>query len=502
MTNMANRPISPQFDRELLDALGIEDFVPPALARWRPLVLDGLAFFLGALSEARVAGITQQQLGLPLAASPARRLAVLMGACPTLHKLGQVVARHRHLPAVLRGELQALESLPPVSDLAAIRAAIEAELPSGLGYVFGDSILAEGSVAAVLPFSYAADGARAHGVFKVLKPGVEAQLAEELAILAPLADFLRLRCNALGIEVPDLAGVFGHVRDLLTRELKLEVEQANMAEAATFHGGDARILIPRLLPGCGPRLTVMERVFGGKLPDVRLSDGERRRLARDALGALLARPFWSEAPMAVFHGDPHGGNLLATDDGRIAVIDWSLVARLSKAQREAIVAAVIGGILLDAAMVREAVARLTGMAADDARLVAVVEDGLAALRAPRFAGADWLIGLLDALASAARLSPSQDLVLFRKSWLTIAGVVADLSAADAADPVLVCEGLGRWLGEWPLRILARPDSRHFATHLSNADLFAAWAACWSWPLRYWGGWWGGVVQRAGGSAMT
>ncbi|MCB1916144.1 MAG: phosphotransferase [Rhodocyclaceae bacterium] len=479
------------FDRRLLDHLGIADFMPPALAAWTPLVRDGLWFFLAGLSEARRLAIVQGQWQLPLDATPERRLTTLLGECPTLHKLGQVVARHPGLPEALKAELQTLESLPGVSDPAAIRVAILAELPtqarSTLAPVLGEEILAEGSVAAVLPFDFRADGVVGQGVFKVVKPGVAEKLAEELALLVPLAELLARRSGELGLASVDFSGILVHVGRLLQRELRLDVEQANMVAAAECYGDDPDVLIPRLLPGCGPRLTVMERVFGCKLPDAPLAPWQRRRLAQKAVSALVAKPFWSSAQRALFHGDPHGGNLLATDDGRLAIIDWSLVACLEKPQREAIVDAVLGGVLLDAARLGDALGRLTGLGRDDAHLMTAVDEGLAAMRRARFAGADWLVGLLDDLGRSAGLNPQQDLLLFRKAWLTIAGVIADLGAEDAADPVLVATGLAQWLGEWPARLLAQPDSRRFGTHLSNADLMRSWAGCWLWPLRYVGG---------------
>ena len=476
------------FKRDMLEGLGIAAFMPASLAQWTPLVEDGLGRFLGGLADVRRMAIALGQLALPANATPARRLATLLGECPTLHKLGQVVARYRGLPAELRVELQALESLPPVSDTQAIRAAIVDLLPDDCAPRYRPSgrdwtILAEGSVAAVVPFEYLEAGERRHGVFKVLKPGVDAKLAEELAILGPLAASLSSRSAEIGLGGVDFAGIFEHVGRLLEQELRLDLEQANMAAAAACHADDPDVLVPRLLPGCGPRLTVMERVFGCKLTDAPLLPWQRRRLARKAIAALVAKPFWSVGEEAMFHGDPHAGNLLATDDGRLAVIDWSLVANLSKSQREAVVEAVLGGLLLDPVRLGDAVGRLTALPPNDPRLATAVSGALAELCGGRFAGAEWLLRLLDGLAAAAGVTPAADLLLFRKSWLTLSGVAADLDGGEVADPVLIAEGIGHWLGEWPLRLVARYDSRGFSTHLSNADLMRGWAECWLWPLR-------------------
>lgn len=62
--------------------------MPEAHAAYRPLLMDGLRFFLERLSPSRQAAILAEQLRLPRATSPARRLAILFRRCPTLHKLG------------------------------------------------------------------------------------------------------------------------------------------------------------------------------------------------------------------------------------------------------------------------------------------------------------------------------------------------------------------------------------------------------------------------------
>ena len=50
-------------------------------------------------------------------------------------------------------------------------------------------------------------------------------------------------------------------------------------------------------------------------------------------------------------------------------------------------------------------------------------------------------------------------------------MVADIGEGDSRiDEVLVREFLGQLALEWPRRWLAPPDSRAFATRLSNADL--------------------------------
>jgi ubiquinone biosynthesis protein len=477
------------FDEGLLAALGVDELVPAPLAAWRPLVLEAAGFFLDRLPEDRQAAIVAAQLALPADVPPAARLVALMAACPTLHKLGQVLARHEALDLELRRHLQALESMPSTLDMASIIDRIRAELGGRVDdrrLAVADTALAEGSVAVVVPFSWREGGRLQEGVFKVLKPGVEANLAEELALLPALAAFLARHGDELGLPAIDYAGPLASVQRLLTQEIRLATEQANMRRAAAFHADDAGVLVPRLLPWCSPRVTAMERIFGRKLTEAALPAGAGRALGDTLITALLAKPFWTAADPALFHGDLHAGNLLLADDGRLAVLDWSLTASLAKAQREALVEIALGGLTLDARQIGRALAALGMRDADGGALAEVVErslDGLVGSGRP--VGFDWLVGLLDALALQGATGFGEQLAVFRKTWLSLSGVIRDLGAGVAADVPLLSVGLRRFVAEWPVRLFALPDSRAFATHVSNADLARLAASSWPTTLRYW-----------------
>jgi hypothetical protein len=65
-------------------------------------------------------------------------------------------------------------------------------------------------------------------------------------------------------------------------------------------------------------------------------------------------------------------------------------------------------------------------------------------------------------------------VLFRKSLLTLQGVLASLSPGFSADGALAFSLARRLAGEWPERMAALPFARGTPTLLSNADLMLPW----------------------------
>lgn len=471
---------------ELFESLGLGTLLPEPLAAWRPLLAEGMAFFLERLPEARLGAIVAEQIALASSASAAARATALLAHCPTLHKLGQVVARQPGLDAELRRHLQALESLPASTGVDGLHAHIHAELGADHGLHLADRALAEGSVAVVLPFSWRQGGRSHDGVFKVLKPGIADRLAEELAILPALGDFLEDRGAELGLPAIDYRSHLAAAGRLLVQEIRLDREQANLRAAAVLLADDADVFVPALLPWCTPALTAMERIDGPKLSDAALSVRESRRLGRALVGGLLARPFWSCSEATPFHGDLHGGNLLLAPDGRVAVLDWSLVAHLSKAEREALVEVALAALALDESRIAAGLAGLGLREAHDAPIGATVERALDTLvRSGRPLGFDWLVGLLDALALQGAGGFGGQLAVFRKSWLSLAGVLGDLGAGHDTDLPLLALGLRRFTAEWPARLRAPAESRAFSTHISTADLLRAAADTWPAGLRYW-----------------
>jgi ubiquinone biosynthesis protein len=454
--------------------------VPEAHAAYRQPIAAALRFFLENLPRSQVAGILAEQMALGPSAGVGERLVILARACPVLHKLGQVLARDRRLDPALRAHLQRLESMEPRAPIEVLRTEIERELGplERLGLSLEPAALAEASVAVVVPFRYhgrADDGPQSgEGVFKVLKPGIEEQLGRELALLEDVGAYLDEHCSAFGIPPLDYREIFARVRSRLGSEVRLDQEQRNLTAArAAYTGWESVVQVPRLLPWSSPRVTAMERVFGRKVTDLGTSLVlDRSRLARRIVEALIAQPLWSTAPEALFHADPHAGNLLATSDGRLAILDWSLVGVLGERQREAMGQIVLGALTLDGPSIVQALHTLAERVADEAALRRAVSEALHRLKRGHLPGLIWLTSLLDRAVQSAQIRAEADLLMFRRMLLMLEGVVADVASGDGPDldVLLAASFLQRLAGEWPRRAFAPSSSRAFGTRLSNADL--------------------------------
>jgi ubiquinone biosynthesis protein len=475
-----------------LETLDFAPLVPEAYARYRPAVADGLGFYLGELSPLRAAAMLADQAALEPEAGIEARLVAFARHSPALHKLGQVMARDRRLPAGFRALLQTLETIVPPPDREPARAVLEAELGplAALGIDLPEPPLAEASVAIVVPFARptGGDGAGpAGGVFKVLKPGIEEALEEDLDILQRLGARLDEKCRALGLPAIDYGTAFARVRELLRLEVRLDREQANLAAARRIHAGTPTIQVPEPYPALStPRVTAMRRVYGRKITEIDGLPAEaRRRLAGRVVEALIAGPLWSPAPEALFHADPHAGNLMATPEGGLAILDWSLTGRLPKTSRESLTQILVSAAMLDGPAIARTIAGLAHGPVDETAVRRVVEAALGGLGPGDWPGLAWLIGLMDGMAFEARVPFDADLMMFRKALHTLHGVAADIDERFPADQALVQAFLARFGAEWTPRLLAPPFSRHFATHLSNADLATFLMATPLIASRYW-----------------
>ena len=438
----------------------VEKLVPNQYVEWRPPVRDSMMFVVARLSPARLAPKLLEQLELALETPPETRLLRLIAKVPGLQKLGQVVARNQHLHPALRRALSKLENgirdVEPEDIRCSVLKALGLKAKTYEVEVSAQ-ILKEASVSAVIRFSWMNPETRKRerGVFKVLKPHIPEYFAEDMDYLQHLAQHFGDRHHTYGFPAHLIPDTFRKVRRLLRHEVNFRREQRTLVEAAELYRSHHGIRIPRVIaPLCTETVTALSEEHGLKVTNAatRVSMTARRKIAEQLVEALIAVPLLSASSAAVFHGDPHAGNLLYNRRTReLVILDWALRERLGREQRRHLALLFLMVTLRDPAGVFNEIIALAQHRPRSASQVfqrthqVIIEflDGMPASSLPSAADA---MRLLESVAVAGVKFPAA-LIILSKVMFTLEGILGDLVGSDIAMGMTVARHVAlHWLG--------------------------------------------------------
>lgn len=249
-------------------------------------------------------------------------------------KLGQLLAtRPDLLSSAALTELARLQSSVAPLSSPVIEAQIETQLGRPLAEVFssveqeplGSASIAQAHGAVLL------DGSRV--VIKVRRPGLERVLDRDLIILARLARAVEGRFAwARQLKVRRLAAEFA---DALRTELEFDTEAQRIGEMEIALAGEPLVTVPRVVPG----LTRQGLIVMGRLEGKPLAQSSADAVPANAgqlADALCSSQVGAMLDGRRFHGDPHAGNVLLLDDGRLGLIDLGISSRLDAFERAAV----------------------------------------------------------------------------------------------------------------------------------------------------------------------
>ena len=260
---------------------------------------------------------------------------------PTFVKLGQLMStRFDLMPAPYTDALARLQDGVAPVDAAALREVMEDELGMrvrDLFTEFDDEPMASASIGQV---HRARTVTGRDVVVKVQRPGVREVVRDDMALLSQVASVADDKTSA-GQRI-GLSRMLAQFRRSMTDELDYRKELANLQRFRELADDEELLLVPEPLPDFSTsRVLTMEYVQGRKVTDVGplgMLDVDGPALAeslfRFTLGTLLRD--------GLLHADPHPGNLLLTPDGRLALIDLGMVARVPRRVQTHLVKLLIG----------------------------------------------------------------------------------------------------------------------------------------------------------------
>ena len=251
---------------------------------------------------------------------------------PIFVKFGQVLSTRRDLlPADIADELAKLQDrVPPFpADLAV--AEIERSLGKPLGALFGKFEQQPIASASVAQVHIATLKGGAEVAVKVLRPGVEKAIAQDVLLLQTAAGVVeRLWADGRRLKPREVVAEFARH---LEEELDLVREAANASLLRRNFENSPLLAVPAVhWEYCSRRVMVMERMHGTPISQV---DVLRRKgidipaLARAGVEIFFTQVFRD----GFFHADMHPGNILVSDDGKYVALDFGIMGTLSEVDK-------------------------------------------------------------------------------------------------------------------------------------------------------------------------
>ncbi len=270
-----------------------------------------------------------------------RQVVIELG--PTFVKMGQVLSvRPDILPADLLVEFQKLQDEVPPVGWEEARAVLESELGCPVAEAFAEvaeTPVASASIAQV-HLGTRLDGRRV--AIKIQRPGIREVIESDLHILYSTARVLEGRLALPGVYTP--VAIVQEFEAAIHQELDFH-QEARHAERFGAHFRDhPDVIAPAIHRDLSSRkVLVMDRVLGRPLSA--LSPGEVG--VDGAMDVLVEATLAQVFEHGFFHGDPHPGNVLLQDNGRLAFLDFGLCGTLTPEMRDTIVTIFVALVFRD-----------------------------------------------------------------------------------------------------------------------------------------------------------
>lgn len=361
---------------------------------------------------------------------------------PTFIKFGQVLStRGDLLPPGFADALSDLQDSCPAMPYAAVVACVEADLGRPLAELFAsfdETPVASASIAQVhAAVTHAGDRV----AVKVQRPKIRDKIVRDLDLLHFLARLCESIIAESGLVTP--RAVVDEFEQALLLELDF-VRERRMLErfAANAQDPQRTYRVPTVYPELSTRqVLTMEFMAGRRLSEL-CADAQGEAAAAKIVRACFDQLFVD----GLFHADPHPGNCILLEDGRLGLIDLGAVGTISYAMRETLVVLVLSIGVRDA----DAIARLLyRVGIPDGRVnLHRLRDACASLLNERLRDRATFIksdaaGILQALfelAAKFRVRIPSEYALVGRAALTVEGIIRQIdptfTVIQAAKPML------------------------------------------------------------------
>ncbi|HEV7163564.1 MAG TPA: AarF/ABC1/UbiB kinase family protein, partial [Solirubrobacteraceae bacterium] len=156
---------------------------------------------------------------------------------------------------------------------------------------------------------------------KVQYPGVASAVRADMQNLDMIMRLLKRMTPGM-----DVKAITEEIRERIVEELDYELEAQNQRSLARIFAGHPFIVVPEVISSLSrERVLVSEFVSGVGFEEIKT----RSQAERDRIGEIVFRFFLGCLYRhRQFSGDPHPGNFMLLDDGRVAFLDFGLFKRM------------------------------------------------------------------------------------------------------------------------------------------------------------------------------
>tara|TARA_B100000214_G_scaffold33612_1_gene21354 strand:+ start:148 stop:2004 length:1857 start_codon:yes stop_codon:yes gene_type:complete len=334
--------------KDFIEASGLLEYDPDTISKiyrknpkrllkrlWQTLV--PIFAYIFSVGLDKITGKLRNESQARYRAKQLTNLLVELG--PAFVKAGQALStRPDIIPVVLLEELSQLQDQLPGFNGDKAMELIEEDLNKNIKEIFLEidkepisaaslgqvhkAILKDGDVVAV----------------KVQRPGLREQITLDLYIVRNIANWLK---NNIGLIRSDLVALIDELGKRVFEEMDYINEAENAEKFRDMHKTNDKIAVPKIYNDLtSRRVLTMEWIEGTKLTN--LDDVKKLGIDPDemieigvqcSLEQLLEHGF--------FHADPHPGNLLALEDGRLCYLDFGMMSEVSRDSRSGLIQAVV-----------------------------------------------------------------------------------------------------------------------------------------------------------------
>ncbi len=354
---------------------------------------------------------------------------------PSFIKFGQVLScRPDLLPVEYARELSRLTDSVPPFPFEQAKEIIEQDLGLRIEEVFVefDPVPVAAASIAQVHKAILLDGTEV--MVKVQRPDIERIIDRDISILGGIADLMDAYVPEIAVHNP--RGIVTEFSRTIHRELDFFIEASNASRLRhNFQNSDV-LYVPRIFSDLTTKhVIVLERIEGIRINDFGRIDREgydRREITKKGAAAYFKMVFQD----GFFHGDPHPGNIFVLPDGRIALVDFGIMGRVSEENMKYFSDTVIAIVERDLDKLVEQYVNfgfLTDEAVDVDRLRAELKEDLGEFLEPYYSG--MTIRQVDLGAYFERLTQisirfklrmPQNLYLVNKTLLTIEGILRQI----------------------------------------------------------------------------